>query len=189
MLLLEVYFGKDSMANVLSFKCVADIVGAHIVMDTSSGASIYVYLVNGDGYKFKQFKNGLYYFDVSVDRNKTKPSVTDYSVLQTVKNSKQCFTNNEIKEVDLSRKYQEHLFYPGTKLLSNYVAKNLITNSEITVDAVHRGELIYSPLVLYVQGHMIRTKPPIHEKIEKIPLQMMIEQHHFKTSLSIDFCV
>ena len=63
---------------------------------------------------------------------------TDYSMLQTVKNNKQYFTNNEIKGADLSRKYQEYLFYPGTKLLAKYVAVNIITSSEIIVDNVNR---------------------------------------------------
>ena len=138
--------------------------GAHIVMDTRLGSSIYVYLSNGPRYEFKQFKNGLYYFDTSVVTNNTNPSITNYSLLQTVKDNKQYFTNNEIKGADLSRKYQEYLFYPGTKSLNKYVANNLITNSEITVDDVNRGELIYGPPVPYVQGHMVRTKPPIHNK-------------------------
>ena len=168
MLPLTVHFKADSMANILSFKSVAEIPGARIVMDTKSGPSIFVHLKDGPTYEFKQFNNGLYYFDTSVALNdKNKPSVTNYSLLQTVTNNKQYFTHDEIKRADLSRKYQEYLFYPGTKSLSKYVANNLITNSEITVDDVNRGELIYGPLVPYLQGHMVRTKPPIHDKIEK----------------------
>ena len=80
----------------------------------------------------------------------------------TFTNNKQYFTHDEIKRADLSRKYQEYLFYPGTKTLTKYVANNLINNSQITVDDVNRGELIYGPPVPYIQGHMTRKKPPMH---------------------------
>ena len=62
---------------------------------------------------------------------------------------------------------QEYLYYPGTKTLEHYVSQNLITNCEITADNVNRSELIYGTPVPYLQGHMVRRKPPTHEKIEK----------------------
>ena len=186
---MKVHFKKNSMANILSLKSVGDIDGVRIVLDTSVGTSFYVSTTNGTVYEFKQFHNGLYYFDTSTATrsNKSKTSVTNYSMLQTVDDNKQYFTSNEIKGADLSRKYQEYLFYPGTKTLTKYVANNLINNSQITVDDVNRGELIYGPPVPYIQGHMTRKKPPMHEKIEKIPLPLMIQQHHSNIALAMDF--
>ena len=67
-------------------------------------------------YEFKQFDNGLYYLDTAVV-NKTKPSVINYSLVQTVKDNKQYFTADEIRKAELARKYQECLFYPGSKTL------------------------------------------------------------------------
>ena len=72
--------------------------------------------------------------------NTTNSPVTNYSMLQTVSNNKKYFTRDEIKGADLSRKYQEYLFYPGTKSLNKYVANNLINNSAVTVDDVNREE-------------------------------------------------
>ena len=100
--------------------------------------------------------------------NTTNSPVTNYSMLQTVSNDKKYFTRDEIKEADLSRTYQEYLFYPGTKPLNKNVANNLINNSTVTVDDVNREEIIYGQPVPYIQGHMTRTKPPIHDKIEKL---------------------
>ena len=65
--------------------------------------------------------------------------------------------------------------------------KNLIINCEITADDVNRGELIYGPLEPYIQGHMVRHKPPVHHKVEKIPLPPMISQHHSNIALCMDF--
>ena len=71
MLPLDIHFKQNSMANILSFRSVSEIKGARIVMDTSLETSIYVYLLNGCTYEFKQFSNGVYYFDTSVANNST----------------------------------------------------------------------------------------------------------------------
>ena len=76
------------MANILSFKSVAEIEGARIVMDTNLGESIFVYLSDGHAFEFKQFSNVLYYFDTSVANNSNNSPVTNYSMLQTVSSNK-----------------------------------------------------------------------------------------------------
>ena len=164
---IKVHFKKNSMANILSFWSVANMEGTRITMDTQFGNSIHVLLANGNKYEFKQYKNGLYYFDTqenSSGNDKTKDQVINYLLLQTVQDNKEYFTSNEIKGADPSGKYQEYLFYPSTKTLSKYIETKLISNYKINTDDVNRGELIHGQLVPYVQGHMIRTKPPIHEK-------------------------
>ena len=61
------------------------------------------------------------------------------------------------------------------KKSKNYVNKNLINNCAITVDDINRAELSYGTPVPYLQGHMVRHKPPIHNNdIEKILLPPMI---------------
>ena len=96
------------MANIFSLKSVADIKGARVTMDTKIGTSIYVTLADGKVFEFKQFNNGLYYFDTaaSVCSNKPKDIVNNYSMVHTVSNNKSYFTANDIKGADLSRKYQ-----------------------------------------------------------------------------------
>ena len=87
----------------------------------------------------------------------------------------------------MSRKFQEYLHYPGTATLKNYVSNNFLTNCAVTADDVNRAELIYGPPVPYLEGHMVRHKSPIHEKIEKIPLPLMVAKHHLTIALSMDF--
>ena len=57
----------------------------------------------------------------------------------------------------------------------------------VTADDINRGELIYGPLEPYIEGHMVRHKPPVHTKIEKIPLPPMVAMHHSNIALSMDF--
>ena len=87
----------------------------------------------------------------------------------------------------MSRKLQEYLFYPSTNTFKTYVTKSLLTNCKVTADDVNRAEIIYGPPVPYLEGHMVRHKPTIHDKIEKVPLPLIIAQHHLDTVLSIDF--
>ena len=135
------------------------------------------------------YGNGLYFFDTNNTDYfvKNKSQVSNYSLLQTVTDNKTYFSKQEIKGADTSREMQEYLFYPGTKTLENYVSQNLITNCEITANDVNHAELIYGTPIPYLQGNMVRRKPPIHEKVEKIPLLPMIAAHHLKISLSVDF--
>ena len=119
--------------------------------------------------------------------SKPKSELSDYSLLTTVSENKEYFSPQEIKGADLSRKFQEHLFFPGPNTFKHYVNNNLINNCKITADDINRGELIYGPLEPYVAGHMVRHKPPVHNKIEKTPLPSMIAAHHSNIAMAMDF--
>ena len=185
MLPIKVHFKKDSMATILSMKSVSKIPGARVTMDTAVNANIIVSLKDGRVLEFMQHQNGLYYFDTNSSNTKTK--LSHYSLLQTVSENKEYFSAQEIKGADLSRKYQEYLFFPGSNTFKEYVNKNLLNNCVVTADDINRGELIYGPLEPYIEGHMVRHKPPVHTKIEKIPLPPMVALHHSNIALSMDF--
>ena len=56
---MPVYYNKESLANVLSFKEVAALKGVRIALDTSVENAITVHY--GEMVlKFKEYKNGLY---------------------------------------------------------------------------------------------------------------------------------
>ena len=177
------------MCTMLCFKTVCDIPGARVTFDSIMSKDIILQLQDGHKYVFKQFQNGLYYYDtLNVDHNQySKADLTDYLQLQTAKSNKQYFTTAEIKGADMSRKYQEYFFYPGTKTFQHYVRNNLINNCSITTDDVTRAELIYGPPVPYIEETMTRSTPPIHNKIEKIPLPPAVAQHHLKNFFSNRF--
>ena len=164
---ITVHFKKSSMATILSFKTVSAIPGARLHLDTDNSLDITLTLHDGRVMTFKQFQNGLYYYDTTLDLHKTKPLLENYSLLQTVTANKSYFTRQEIKGADTSRKIQEYLYYPGQTTYKDYVSSNLLNNCPITADDVSRAEVIYGPPVPYLKGHMIRHKPPIHNKIEK----------------------
>ena len=155
---IEVHFKKNSMVNIVGMKLVSEIEGVCVTMDTKHDLGISVTLENGDFFTFEPYENGLYYLDLDklVSSSKTKSTVTNYSLLKTVKENKSYFTAQEIKGADMSREIQQYLHYPSTKTLKIYVNNNLITNCKITTDDINRAEIIYGPAVTYTQGHMTR---------------------------------
>ena len=127
------------MATILSLKTVIKIEGSRLTMDTAITKGITLTIKNGDSYDFNMYENGLYYFDTNNTDHfvKNKSQLSNYSLLQTVKDNKTYFSKQEIKGADTSRDIQEYLFYPGTKTLETYVSDNSLTNCTITADDVN----------------------------------------------------
>ena len=96
---IDVHFKRDSMANIVSMKTITATEGVRVTMDTAKDMSILVTIKYDCTYNFKPYANGLYYFDMNTIKSsiKSKDDVTNYSLLQTVKNNKSYFTAQEIK--------------------------------------------------------------------------------------------
>ena len=85
----QVWFHQKSLANILSL---ADVVKyAKVTMDSSVKKSMFVHREDGCVMEFKQYKTGLYYFDVA-ERGKRPSTSSDinyhylpsFSLIQTV---------------------------------------------------------------------------------------------------------
>ena len=122
---LVVHYKPDSMATILSLKSVSEINGTRLVMDTNINKHITLTLKDGMSYIFKQFENGLYFLDTDNAEHfiKTKTTLSNYSLLQTVADNKTYFTKQEIRGADTSRKLQKYLYYPSTNTFKTYVTK------------------------------------------------------------------
>ena len=93
---------------------------------------------------------------------------------------------NEIKGADAARQQQEEIGWPSDSFYRTIVKRNLLVNTEVTIDDVQRAERIYGPAKPMLQGSMIRQRPTSN-RIEKIQLPLTISTHHSNVSISIDF--
>ena len=96
---LQVYYKKDSLANIIALRDVANIPGVSITMDTSKERAIMVKVDEEKSFKFLECPDGLYHFDTSNILNKcskTKTDVIPYSFAMTVAENKKYFTKREI---------------------------------------------------------------------------------------------
>ena len=75
------------MANIVSMKSVNKNEGVRVTMDTAHEMNIIVTLTDGTIFKFEPYGSGLYYFDLDTVVSNFKPNetITNYSLLQTVK--------------------------------------------------------------------------------------------------------
>ena len=188
---LPVYYNENSIANVISLFDLIQIDGIEITLDSKKAYGFNV-VYGGKLYYFAPFENGLYYFDTreearSVENTNTNTDVSSYSLLQTIDDNKQFYTDREIKGAERARLLQEELGWPSDTHFNTILSENLITNSEITIDDAARAKHIYGPAKPLLQGQMTRSTPVPTNKIEKIPPPLPIIQLHTSVSLSIDF--
>ena len=123
-------------------------------------------------YHFLPYENGLYYYDTRVEprsvTDKAKEVVNPYSFLQSVEDNKVFYSQREIKGAVISRLQQEEIGWPSDDFYKYIIKENLLTNTEVTLDDVHRATHIFGPAKPLLQGEMIRLKPTSN-KIEKNP--------------------
>ena len=97
---MQLHYNSSSLATILSVKDVAAIPGVFITMDTREEQSMLVHY-NSDIFRFKQCKDGLYFYDTADNYNSS--TVTDYSLLQSVNDNRKFYTRQEIKGADDAR--------------------------------------------------------------------------------------
>ena len=190
---LDVFYHEHSMANIISLFDLVQVKGLIITLNNRVGLGFNV-TYKGKLYHFAPYKNGLYYFDTrigprSVDADhdgKSKSSVSPHFLLQTVSDNKEFYSAREIQGAERARIQQEELGWPSDTFYKHIIKENLLTNTEVTIDDVHRAEHIFRPAKPLLQGTMTQQKPS-STKIEKIPLPLPISIHHSSVSLSVDF--
>jgi len=97
---MPIYYNKDSLANVLSFKQVAALDNVKFTLDTSVEKAIVVHISNKQ-FKFKECRDGLYFLNtknIKKRNNKNKvneypicnyiPSTSNFCLVNTVENKK-----------------------------------------------------------------------------------------------------
>ena len=91
---MHVHFKRDTMASIVNMKIITEIEGGCITMETARDTNSIVTLTDGCTYTFKPYANRLYYFDTNTIKSiiKSKDEVTNYSLLQAVKNNEIYFT-------------------------------------------------------------------------------------------------
>eukprot|EP00957_Ditylum_brightwellii_P210733 15365322-Ditylum_brightwellii.AAC.1 len=96
---LQLHLNEDSMANIISFTAMANVLGVQITMDTEQERAITVQY-EGKKFKFKEYSEGLYHYDTAQghggEQINDNPGALNFLV-QTMKDNKTCFMKHEIK--------------------------------------------------------------------------------------------
>ena len=106
---LKVYFNKDSLVNVLSFKQVSEIPGVKITKNKPKKDALTVHLKDENKMKFK-CNEGLYYYDTN-SNNHSNSKTNNYGVnlLNTVSNNKVFLLKDKSRMLKLRNNYNNVL--------------------------------------------------------------------------------
>jgi hypothetical protein len=147
----EVWFNRESLANILSMAAVRKI--CRITMDTSVEAAMHVHRKDGTIMKFKEYQSGLYYYDTGNSNSNTiNKSVDAYLFLNTVANNKAKYTRREIEGADEARALYRKLGHPSESEFEKILDNNFVRNCPVTSDDTKRALEIYGPDVATLKG-------------------------------------
>ena len=107
---LTVWYNPQSLADIMSLEEVQK--QCRVTMDTATEKAIVIHRANGTKMKFVESNSGLFYFETN-NNGKTKQSVTDYTLVQTVEENKSHYSRCNIEGADKSREIQEILGHPS----------------------------------------------------------------------------
>ena len=195
---MQIHYNKNSLANVLSFKQVAALDGVKITLDTSVEKAITVH-INGDALKFKECQDGLYFLDMVNLKNKNKNGVNNYSkrvssskisnfcLLNTVKNNKSFYSKKQIKMADVARKLQQNMGFPGNEVFKRIIQNNLIKNCPITVEDFKMALKIYGTSESILKCRMTAPSQTSHHVVTaSIPQEL--KNIHKNIQFYVDLC-
>jgi hypothetical protein len=157
----DVWYNPDSLANILSMAAVRKI--CRITMDSSVEAAMNVHRVDGSIMKFREFKSGLYYYDVAGPKtDQTDPNFSSTPAnnlfLSTVAGNKASFTCREVEGADKARALYRKIGPPSEKDFNDILDNNRITNCPLTSDNAKRVLQVYGPAVAVLKGKGVKKQ-------------------------------
>jgi len=142
----EVWFNKDSIANILSLAEVHKV--CRITMDTNSETAQHVHRLDGFIGFFKEHESGLYVYNPNI----TNDCVNAYSMLSTVSAQKCMFSWRKVKSADTARELYQKIGRPNEDEFQTILRKNQIQNCPVTPADAQRALIIYQPDIAAIKG-------------------------------------
>ena len=186
---LQVYFKRDSLANIISLSDVANIPGVGITMDTRKERAIVVKMSAEKTFKFLECPDGLYHYDTSDMYNKLskpKSNVTPYSFTMTVSDNKKYFSKREIARAEGAHRLQQTLGWPSVDQFRNIIGNNLVRNCSVTLADIDRAQYLFGTPTPLLQGKMTRS-PNARDRIPRVSIPPSILTHHRNVILYVDY--
>jgi hypothetical protein len=155
----DVWYNADSLANILSMAAVRKT--CRITMDTSVEAAMNIHRKDGSIMKFREYKSGLYYYDVadnSTAPNPTSSKLNDYLFLLIVDGNKASFTRREVEGADKARALYRKIRPPSEKYFNEILDNQWIRNCPLTSDNAKQAVQIYGPAINVLKGKNVKKQ-------------------------------
>ena len=179
----EVWYNKDSIANILSLADVRRV--CRVTMDTTSAPEMQVHRLDGSTMVFQEHPSGLYVFDAGT--NVTNNTVTAYTMISTVADQKRMFSRRQVQAADAARELYRKLGRPSEAEFQTILRGNQIRNCPVTPDDARRALKIYGPDIAVLKGKTTRSSAaPRVPTFMATALPAAIVEHHRNITLCID---
>ena len=176
-----VWFDPRAIANVLSLKLVKE--KYQIEYNSNGDEGFIVTKPTRERFRFIESASGLHYLDTSGhDGNKIENTTL---VVNTVKENRSNYTNNDYLQVLRARELQITMGRPSTTTFLELLKKNGIANCPVTPADVEAAEYILGPDIGSLKGKTTRRSPPIVDS-PVIGMPVDVLKQYQKVTLCVD---
>lgn len=162
-----VWYHPNGIANILSLNKTSQYY--HVTMDTKTDPNITVHIHKGNTIVFRPCHRGLYH-----DRIPNRATQKNmWSIMQTVEQNKEGYTNREITRARTARKLHNILMFPSKRTCRNAV-QTVLHNCKTTTSDIDAADKIFGPNLAIVKGKTVWKKiHGVKDTVEPVPGAIM----------------
>jgi hypothetical protein len=166
----DVWYDKESIANILSFKRVQD--KCQVTYDSMANVFV-VEKPDGSRREFRMSPDGLFYLDTGAKEEDLQADAV-CCMLETVAANKAKYSSADYSKAVLARKIQVTIGRPSTKEFIRIVNGNMLPDCPISRADILAAEHIFGPEVGSLKGKTTRRRPhAIGNEVTSIPPVIM----------------
>jgi hypothetical protein len=160
----KVWYSKDAITSIITLSNL--IQQYHVTYDSRDQICVvHRESQNKPNVQFRMHESGLHYFD---------PSNEDYIFVNTVSDTKEGYTQRQIKGAEAARALYATLGYPSTKDFKWVIQSNQIHDCPVTVQDVDAANKIWGKNIAALKGKTTRTKPAhVARDFVKVPKELL----------------
>ena len=176
-----VWFDPRAIANVLSLKLVKE--KYHIEYNSEKNDGFVVTKPTGETFNFIQSGSGLHFLDTS--QESTNETTETTLVVNTVRDNKKNYTNNDYQRALRARELQIIMGRPSTGTFIAALKSYWLMNCPVTPGDVEAAEHIFGPDIGSLKGKTTRRSPPVVDSpIAPVPAEVL--KRYRKVTICID---
>ena len=176
---LEVWFYRDGIANILSLSQLVDD-GYNISFDCKQNKFVLT-TSKGEKIEFIRSPEGLYYYDLTANEDAIV-------LVETVAENMEGYSRREIEAAKQARDGQELVGFPSERDYETMVRGGLVRNCPINIHDVRIARHVFGPDVNAIKGKTTRrTHLPVVSDYIHIPTQIYQRNHRIVVVADVMF--
>src|SRR5210317_1268682 len=181
---IEVWFNKNSLANILSLALITD--KYRVTMDSWTVNALIVHISEGHELRFNRVSERLYALDAS-NINISKLNSAFSFLLSTVEDNKSMYRARDVRKADEAVVLNRKTNHMAKDKFVRVVKNNLIRNCPVTVGDIRRSHAIYGPPIPPIKGRTRYQESGRVRENEIVELPVELYEDMKNATLCADF--